>query len=261
MTWCSPGGSEFARRAARFEPLVGAIALEEGFFVNHRKTRSMRAGVQQHMLGLVTNMQPAVSRVDATTRSDLEELGALRTFESKPRSASEFPRVSTRPSKLDKPSLPRARAEARTAARALRSSSGGVNHRVDAGSTTAHKVRREARAVCMSPASTLSSISRRALSAPFCAARETGRGAHRRETRGLQLNARCLPETLARIRGKGHGSTTVTAGPACAIVSKRCAGQCAKDSRFDVLIREAFPQHGPHPTEHEPLHPRPPRVG
>jgi len=56
------GDAEFARRVARFEPLVGAIALEEGFRINHRKTRLMRRGTQQRMLGLVTNQQPAVSR-------------------------------------------------------------------------------------------------------------------------------------------------------------------------------------------------------
>jgi len=58
------GDAEFARRAARFEPLVGAIAVEEGFRVNHHKTRLMRHGTRQRMLGLVTNVQPAVSRVE-----------------------------------------------------------------------------------------------------------------------------------------------------------------------------------------------------
>jgi len=65
------GGAEFARHTARFEPLVGAIALEEGFSINHRKTRLMRRGVQQHLLGLVTNVQPAVSRAE---RKQLEAI-------------------------------------------------------------------------------------------------------------------------------------------------------------------------------------------
>ncbi len=56
------GGPDFARRAQRFEALVGAIALEEGFLVNHRKTRLMRSGAQQRLLGLVLNAEPAVPR-------------------------------------------------------------------------------------------------------------------------------------------------------------------------------------------------------
>lgn len=65
------GDAEFARRVARFEPLVGAIALEEGFRVNHRKTRLMRRGTQQRMLGLVTNERPAVPRAE---REQLEAI-------------------------------------------------------------------------------------------------------------------------------------------------------------------------------------------
>ncbi|HEY3254274.1 MAG TPA: reverse transcriptase family protein [Polyangiaceae bacterium] len=65
------GDLEFARRVARFEPLVGAIALDEGFRVNHRKTRVMRRGTQQRMLGLITNARPAVSRAE---RDQLEAI-------------------------------------------------------------------------------------------------------------------------------------------------------------------------------------------
>jgi len=56
------GDAEFARRADRFEVLVAAIALEEGFRANHRKTRVMRTGERQQLVGLVTNQQPHVPR-------------------------------------------------------------------------------------------------------------------------------------------------------------------------------------------------------
>jgi hypothetical protein len=56
------GDAAFARRAHRFEVLVGAIAMEEGFQVNHHKTRLMRGGERQHLVGLVTNEHPYVPR-------------------------------------------------------------------------------------------------------------------------------------------------------------------------------------------------------
>lgn len=65
------GDLAFERRVARFEPLVGAIAFEEGFRVNHRKTRVMRRGTQQRLLGLVANERPAVSRAE---REQLEAI-------------------------------------------------------------------------------------------------------------------------------------------------------------------------------------------
>jgi hypothetical protein len=46
-------GLEFARRADRFSVHAAAILLEEGFVVQHRKTRIMRKGVQQHLAGRV----------------------------------------------------------------------------------------------------------------------------------------------------------------------------------------------------------------
>ncbi|MFO0960618.1 MAG: reverse transcriptase family protein [Isosphaeraceae bacterium] len=49
------GDGEFARKAARFVDHVGAVALEEGFEVNPRKTRAMRRGVRQRLAGLVVN--------------------------------------------------------------------------------------------------------------------------------------------------------------------------------------------------------------
>jgi RNA-directed DNA polymerase len=56
------GDDDFARRTLRFAALVGAAALEQGFEVNHRKTRVMRRGVQQRLGGLVVNASAAVPR-------------------------------------------------------------------------------------------------------------------------------------------------------------------------------------------------------
>ncbi len=58
------GDDAFARRAARFETLVAAIAIEQGFAVNHRKTRLMHRSAQQRLLGLVVNETPSVSRAE-----------------------------------------------------------------------------------------------------------------------------------------------------------------------------------------------------
>jgi RNA-directed DNA polymerase len=58
------GDGAFAKRAQRFEALVAAIALDEGFRINHHKTRVMLQSQAQHWLGLVINEQPAVSRTD-----------------------------------------------------------------------------------------------------------------------------------------------------------------------------------------------------
>jgi hypothetical protein len=56
------GDALFVRQAYRFDVLVAAIALEEGFQVNHHKTRIMRQGERQQLVGLVTNQQPHVPR-------------------------------------------------------------------------------------------------------------------------------------------------------------------------------------------------------
>jgi hypothetical protein len=56
------GDALFVRQASRFDVLVAAIALEEGFQVNHHKTRIMRQGERQQLVGLVTNQQPHVPR-------------------------------------------------------------------------------------------------------------------------------------------------------------------------------------------------------
>jgi RNA-directed DNA polymerase len=58
------GGEEFERRVERFSAHVAAILLEEGFIVNHRKTRIMRQGVRQHLAGLVVNQRMNVKRTD-----------------------------------------------------------------------------------------------------------------------------------------------------------------------------------------------------
>ena len=48
----------------RFSIHVAAILLEEGFSVNHRKTRIMRQGVRQHLAGIVANERMNVARTD-----------------------------------------------------------------------------------------------------------------------------------------------------------------------------------------------------
>jgi hypothetical protein len=56
------GGPDFARAVHRFAAHASAIATDEGFDVNHRKTRVMRQGVRQHLAGLVTNSRLNVAR-------------------------------------------------------------------------------------------------------------------------------------------------------------------------------------------------------
>jgi RNA-directed DNA polymerase len=58
------GGDEFDRCVERFSTHVAAILLEEGFNVNHRKTRIMRQGVRQRIAGVVTNERANVLRSD-----------------------------------------------------------------------------------------------------------------------------------------------------------------------------------------------------
>lgn len=65
------GAAAFARSVQRFALHVAAIAAEEGWQVNHRKTRIMRQGVRQRLVGLVTNtypniIRPAFDRLKAT---------------------------------------------------------------------------------------------------------------------------------------------------------------------------------------------------
>lgn len=56
------GGPDFARTAGRFVIHVGAIALEEGFAVQHRKTRVMRRAVRQQIAGVVVNERMNLGR-------------------------------------------------------------------------------------------------------------------------------------------------------------------------------------------------------
>jgi RNA-directed DNA polymerase len=58
------GGEEFDRRAERFSGHVAAILHEEGFAVHHRKTRIMRQGVRQHLVGVVANQRLNIWRAD-----------------------------------------------------------------------------------------------------------------------------------------------------------------------------------------------------
>ncbi len=56
------GGESFARTIRRFAAHAAAIALEEGFAVQHRKTRVMRQGIQQRVAGLVINQKANTPR-------------------------------------------------------------------------------------------------------------------------------------------------------------------------------------------------------
>src|SRR5207247_3692460 len=58
------GGQEFARVVERFSTHAAAVALEEGFSVNHHKTRIMRQGVRQHLAGVVVNQKVNLRRCD-----------------------------------------------------------------------------------------------------------------------------------------------------------------------------------------------------
>jgi RNA-directed DNA polymerase len=67
------GGDSFDHSVERFSTLVAVILMEEGFAVQHRKTRIMRRSVRQHLAGLVTNQRLNVRR------SDLDLLKAILT--------------------------------------------------------------------------------------------------------------------------------------------------------------------------------------
>jgi hypothetical protein len=56
------GGDDLARAARRVIVTAAAIAMEEGFAVQHRKTRVMRRGVRQRLTGVVVNAHPNVQR-------------------------------------------------------------------------------------------------------------------------------------------------------------------------------------------------------
>jgi hypothetical protein len=58
------GVGGFERAVERFATHVAVLLEEEGFTVNHRKTRIMRQGVRQRLAGLVTNERLNVPRAD-----------------------------------------------------------------------------------------------------------------------------------------------------------------------------------------------------
>lgn len=58
------GAEEFSRAVERFSTHAAAIALEEGFGVNHHKTRIMRQGVRQSLAGVVVNQRLGLRRKD-----------------------------------------------------------------------------------------------------------------------------------------------------------------------------------------------------
>ncbi len=58
------GGEEFSRVVERFSAHAAAVALEEGFGVNHHKTRIMRQGARQSLAGIVVNKQVNLRRRD-----------------------------------------------------------------------------------------------------------------------------------------------------------------------------------------------------
>ena len=58
------GTEALGRHVDRFSVHVAAVLLEEGFSVNHRKTRIMRQGVRQRLAGIVANERMNVTRPD-----------------------------------------------------------------------------------------------------------------------------------------------------------------------------------------------------
>jgi RNA-directed DNA polymerase len=56
------GSAHFTRQARRFTALVGGIALDEGFAVNHRKTKLMKRSSRQLVTGLTVNVRPSPPR-------------------------------------------------------------------------------------------------------------------------------------------------------------------------------------------------------
>ena len=58
------GGASLRRSAARLLGMVTRIAIEEGFDINHRKTRFMHRGHRQLLTGIVVNEKPNPRRQD-----------------------------------------------------------------------------------------------------------------------------------------------------------------------------------------------------
>ncbi|MEM7253420.1 MAG: reverse transcriptase family protein, partial [Pseudomonadota bacterium] len=58
------GPARLARLAPHLQAIVGAIALDEGFNINQRKTRLNRASQSQRLAGIVINEKPNIPRRD-----------------------------------------------------------------------------------------------------------------------------------------------------------------------------------------------------
>ena len=58
------GGRDFGRGLSHFREFVLAIAIDEGFFIRHHKTRTMKRGGRQSAIGLVMNERLNVPRED-----------------------------------------------------------------------------------------------------------------------------------------------------------------------------------------------------
>lgn len=58
------GGTELLRLAPFLQGLIGAIAIEEGFAINHRKTRVQTRAQSQRLAGVVINEKPNLPRVE-----------------------------------------------------------------------------------------------------------------------------------------------------------------------------------------------------
>jgi retron-type reverse transcriptase len=58
------GGESFAKTIARFPTHVAAIALDEGFHIQHRKTQVMRRGTRQRAAGVIINQKMNIARDD-----------------------------------------------------------------------------------------------------------------------------------------------------------------------------------------------------
>ncbi len=83
------GGSDVAKRIDEYAAHIGAIASDEGWRVQHRKTRIMRQSVQQRLTGLLVNTRVNCSRreVDAlraTLTNCVRHSAALQNREGRP---------------------------------------------------------------------------------------------------------------------------------------------------------------------------------
>jgi len=58
------GGESLRRRVANILAVITKIAVEEGFDINHRKTRAMHRSHRQILTGVVVNEKPNVRRKD-----------------------------------------------------------------------------------------------------------------------------------------------------------------------------------------------------